>query len=208
MNLHSVVFVLRSFIYLYIYEYSACLYVCMCNTCCLERSEEGTGSWGSGVTGVCDLPSVGVRNQTGVLGERRERQREKHTHTQTHTHTHRVCVCVCVCVCEREREREGKRELCVCVQRSGVSIRCLPLYRSCPGLVFISMISTKAKIPLWKKGLIGFTVLGNNPSLRAVKAGAWTGICSTDHGEMLFTGLLSKACSGCFFLKFSPRPLA
>jgi hypothetical protein len=34
------------------------------------------------------------------------------------------------------------------------------------------MISTKAKIPLWKKGLIGFTVLGNNPSLRAVKAGA------------------------------------
>lgn len=51
----------------------------------LKRPEEHVQSHGPGVTAVCDHPSVVVKSQTGVLGERRE------TQTQTDRQIDRVC---------------------------------------------------------------------------------------------------------------------
>lgn len=46
-----------------------CMYLCVYATCVGYRQspEEAVGSHGVGLTGGCELPDVGFRNQTGVL---------------------------------------------------------------------------------------------------------------------------------------------
>lgn len=39
-----------------------CLYVCMCECRCLQSSEEGIRTPGTGVTGGCEPPDVDTKN--------------------------------------------------------------------------------------------------------------------------------------------------